>query len=653
MSDNQILELARAKIANLREMKKDSEEWHGACPFCSSDDDGFMCWPTTGNYWCRTCGETGFSTQFIMKTQHKTWHEARAILGVKSNHSNGKHQAVDSELVYKSRAHYAAVKGLPESVFIAAKFSEIETYQGRPAMKYVTYDSDNNIHYRVRFMDGKKPKYKPVGEGVPFVWYRLNQAMGISNKTQKPVVIVNGEVSVLAAQHYNIPAICRTGGEMALTDELIAELQKMYPKSRPREIIIALDCDKKGRDTALVIEKQLKEAKYEPLIIDLGFSDTGDFNDFTRLHTKESAKQLESLVSVHKPISLNMHAASKDFTFNIINRVAPPGKILINPFKTLHRLGGDAEFMHPKRLSLIFSMSGHFKTAFWEAMVDGWVQNGFSGIVDGQEFTSQDYHMRRVLRQVGHTIKGLDKSEDVTLAAIDYRDVVRYQIYLQEQRDKMPNFMRQGVDTFTGTAGKVKLDSLQYVDKFIQSWRGHVEYVPYIFYLEDRIAFMKDWIIKRRANGGTVEFAVFDYVQLMFARDNDGGIHNYQYCISLMKAFAMEMNVHVIAVSQVNKQPSKDAKKNNKRLMVSDMSYINDNDANLSIALNFYYAAKTDENGAVEIDDNGDAMIERKILPSGHNAALVDVLKNSHGQPMATKMPVDATHLRWVDSTWA
>lgn len=646
-----ILSLARSKISNLREIKKSSNEWHGACPVCSSDDDGFMCWPENGNYWCRSCGATGFPTQFIMWTQSKSWHEAQAILGI-DNTSNGKHPVIDSEIPYTNRAHYAAHLGVPESVLIDAKFKEIATYQNRPAMKYTTYDKEGREWVRMRFMDGKKPKYMPMGKGVPTVWYRLQQAMGMSNKSQKPMVIVNGETSVLVAQHYGIPAICRTGGEMSLTPELLSELQEAYKKSRPRDILIALDCDTKGRTTAKALEVQLSEGKWQPTIIDLGFADKGDFADFCKLHTQTSAKALESLVSALKPLSLNAHDASATFTNYILNAQAPAGKILVNPFRVLHRLGGDAEFMMPKRLTIVMSMSGHGKTAFWESMVDSWLQHGHTGIVDGQEFDADDYHIRRIMRNSGHVVKGLSASEDKRLPTVTYSNITSHKVYLQEKRDKVITALRHGRDMFAGDTGKRRVATFKYADKYTRSWPGHLEYVPYMPYLEDKIIFMADWISQRRASSKTVEFAVFDYIQLISCSNNLSANNAYQYSLGLMKQFAIQNNVHVIAISQVNKQPSKQAKENNKRLMVSDMSYVNDNDANLTIALNFYYGVQLDEGGKPALDYNGDEIIERKLLPDGTNAALVDVLKNTHGKVMPTKMICDLAHLRWIDKMW-
>ena len=646
-----ILSLARTKIGNLREKKAGSNKWHGACPFCTSDDDGFICWADTGNYWCNTCGEKGFSIQFVMKTQDKTWKQAEAILGI-DNNSNGKHAVSNSEINYHSRAHYAAVKGIPESVLINAKFSEIETYQNRPAMKYVTYDKDHKEWWRVRFMDGKKPKYKPVLTGTPAVWYRLQQAKGMSNKSNKPMVIVNGETSVLVAQHYGIPATCKTGGEAALPAHLLEELQDAYKNSRPRELLIALDCDKAGRTTAKSIEEQLKAGKWKPAVIDLGFADTGDMADFCQLHTQDSRKALDELVSALKPLSLNAHDASAAFTNYILNAKAPEGKILVNPFRVLHRLGGDAEFMMPKRLTIVMSMSGHGKTAFWETIVDSWLQYGHSGIVDGPEFDADDYHIRRIMRNSGQVVKGLSANEDRRLPTVTYSDITSHKVYLQEKRDKVITALRHGRDMFAGELGKRRVATFEYADKYTRSWPGHLEYVPYMPYLENKIAFMTDWISKRRASGKTVEFAVFDYIQLMNCAHNPTTNNKYQYSLGLMKQFAIQNNIHVIAVSQVNKQPSKQAKENNKRLMVSDMSYVNDNDANLTIALNFYYGAKLDEYGKPVLDYNGEEIIERKLLQDGTNAALVDVLKNTHGQVMPTKMVCDLAHLRWIDKLW-
>lgn len=650
-------------VPNLRELKAGSGEWHGACPIdgCSADDDGFMTWPATQNYYCRTCGNAGDWIQLIQLSRPGVeFAEALTILGLEDNYrSNGRTKdkprihVSNSKVAYQSRAHYAAAQGIPEQVLIDAGFSEIKTYQKRPILEYPTYDSAGYIHLRVRFMDGLDPKYKPVGLDAPSVWYRLQQAIGIRNKQETSLVIVNGELSVLAAQHRQIPAIAKTGGEMKLNSELLAELVKMNPPDKNPEILIALDCDDKGRKTATDIKAQLKELGYEPVVVDLGFADTGDFANFCKLYTKDASNRLKALVEAQIPVSYNAHSAAKDFTKQIINKVAPAGRIIMMPFEPLRALGGDAKFMQPKRLTLIGSMSGHFKTGFCETMIDDFLPRGLRGIMDGQEFDDKDYHLRRILRWSGRTIKGLNKKDDVFLTPVSHDELTLNKMHLQENRDNVPSFMRQAENPFTGKSAKEKLDTISYIEKLVTSWKGHIEYVPpgHMF-IEDKIIFMTNWVQEQRATGKAVDFAIFDYIQIMASRSKDIADNAYQYALFLMKQFAIEMNLHVIVVSQVNKQPSKEAKKNNKRLNVEDFSYINDRYANLTIALNFYYAAQT-ENGEVVKDFNGDTVIERKVLkPSGYNAAVVDVLKNSHGQPAPVRMPVDAKHLRWINSTW-
>ena len=209
---------------------------------------------------------------------------------------NASNLAIDGKVIYNDLVDYARAHGVSAEVFIAAGWKyERYPYDGqdslRRALRFPTKNGD-----RWRFLDGKKPKYKSPREYTP-CWYGLSRAVEIAGRTDKPLVICNGEPSVVAAQHWDVAACAITSGEKKdIPPELLDELKSAWNA----EIILAPDCDETGMRMAAGWVSRLQEAGYQVRAVDLNGSVGFDLANFCALHKENSAAQLGLL----KPLTI-------------------------------------------------------------------------------------------------------------------------------------------------------------------------------------------------------------------------------------------------------------------------------------------------------------------------------------------------------------
>lgn len=189
-------------------------------------------------------------------------------------------QAQSTKRAYESVGDYAKAHGIPEKALTDASW-QYQEYQNRPALKFPTKKG-----YRFRFLDGNKPNYKSV-QGYKRCWYGLNQTLLGRLAYGSPLIICNGEISTVSGQFYGLAAACVTSGEKDIPKELVNELKAFTEPIQDLSIIIALDCDEKGRKTALAIKKTLSEAGFNSVrAVDLQLSNKGDLADYCMLHGK-------------------------------------------------------------------------------------------------------------------------------------------------------------------------------------------------------------------------------------------------------------------------------------------------------------------------------------------------------------------------------
>jgi hypothetical protein len=187
--------------------------------------------------------------------------------------------------VYDSLKAYAGERY--EAAFIAAGWSPDvqQVYDNQERGKRPALVFSNANGKRARFVDGLKPRYKPLPkEDTTPCWYGLRSAAQMGGDP----VLCNGEGSTITAQAHGVPAICISGsgeGNIAThlhKHRLLDELLQVYPPGT--RITVALDCDQRGRDAAAAVVPILAGTGYDVQAIDLGLGGDGDLRDFCRLH---------------------------------------------------------------------------------------------------------------------------------------------------------------------------------------------------------------------------------------------------------------------------------------------------------------------------------------------------------------------------------
>lgn len=192
---------------------------------------------------------------------------------------------------YTGIADYATAHGIDQETLEKAGWRQT-VYQDRLALEFKTDGGK-----RWRFLDGKKPYYKSV-TGYKRSWYGLKGDTLAWVAQGDPLVICNGEVSTVVGRYYGVPAACVTAGEKtAIPVELLDELKECLGSLQPK-ILVAFDCDEKGRKAAKQVEKQLVDAGYRARAVDLGLGHNGDLADFCMLHQGSLIEKLSTLPSL-------------------------------------------------------------------------------------------------------------------------------------------------------------------------------------------------------------------------------------------------------------------------------------------------------------------------------------------------------------------
>lgn len=200
-------------------------------------------------------------------------------------------QVENSKRGYSSLADYADAKGVPEKVFIDAKWEPHTYFDGRPCFKYPTGGG-----MRYRFTDGNKPTFKSE-QGYKPNWYGLKRAITLADK--KPLILCNGEPSTVVAQYFNMPAFCLPSGEtQGVSTELLTQLKNEWKGS----VIIALDCDKAGNEGAYKFADAFKSVNINYTIVDLMLTTGGDLADFCRLHHETLKMDFDALPRVNPKV---------------------------------------------------------------------------------------------------------------------------------------------------------------------------------------------------------------------------------------------------------------------------------------------------------------------------------------------------------------
>lgn len=188
-----------------------------------------------------------------------------------------------SKRAYGGLEDYATEHGVTADVFTSAGWKET-TRDGRPALEFMTATGR-----RWRFLDGNKPPYKS-DLGYTSCWYGLQRATQIQAERGGSLVLCNGEASTVVAQHYGVAACAITNsGERPLSPELLEQLRSTYQGA----IVVALDNDRKGKESAPRLAQQLARAGFNATVVDLGGTNGFDLADFCHLYEEQAAAELD------------------------------------------------------------------------------------------------------------------------------------------------------------------------------------------------------------------------------------------------------------------------------------------------------------------------------------------------------------------------
>ncbi|MEP6985143.1 MAG: hypothetical protein ABI970_06085, partial [Chloroflexota bacterium] len=192
-----------------------------------------------------------------------------------------------SKRSYSSLADYAAQQGIPEAAFMASGW-RLTTYKGRPALQYPTATGP-----RWRYLDGADKRHdSPFGYKPS--WYGLKRAIELSAGHQS-LVMVNGAAGVIVAQYFGIPAFAVSDGEQRkIPEPMLVELKTAWSG----EILVALDCDQTGQQSAAKRTRQLLDAGWMARAVNLQLGKNGDIADWCKVYGAGAFDHLQTLPEI-------------------------------------------------------------------------------------------------------------------------------------------------------------------------------------------------------------------------------------------------------------------------------------------------------------------------------------------------------------------
>lgn len=255
------------------------------------------------------------------------------------------YQVKPSKRAYAGIEDYAAAHGVSVEFLRRAGWSET-TFAGKLALKFKT-----KTGLRWRLLQGKEEDLKSPYRNEPGrfkpCWYGLTEFIAKFVSDDIPLVICNGEISVVAAQENVIPAVCVAGGEKEIPDPLIDELKAFFSQKLP-DVLIAADCDSTGRRVARTNQEKLIAAGFPSVkVIDLGFSKGGDLADLCVLYGLGALDVLLYLPELPAEVTPSTGSRSwQIFSREEIKKLPPPewlleGQILKRGITVLYGASGE------------------------------------------------------------------------------------------------------------------------------------------------------------------------------------------------------------------------------------------------------------------------------------------------------------------------
>lgn len=269
-------------------------EYAGACPFCGGTDR-LRVQPEQGQWWCRQCSPTehwNSAADYVMQRDTVSFVEAKQILGLADDQQR-------TTAPEQADPHtYAQAHGCTWADFEAwgcewGMFRYIPDRKGKdyPGI-WFPEPEDSTATGRIRFF-GAPSKWAPSAKGMTPVLWGLPKAMALALTTGQPLVLVNGQSSVIAMQARGIAAFAIPGGEGGIAGRLCNNLAAQLKGVWSRDVIVLLDGDGEGYRAAPKVVTELHAAGILATAKDPG--DGHDGADFVRLYNGSAVAALRSL----------------------------------------------------------------------------------------------------------------------------------------------------------------------------------------------------------------------------------------------------------------------------------------------------------------------------------------------------------------------
>lgn len=519
---------------------------------------------------------------------------------------------------YTALEDYAIAHGVPVSAFEKAKWVE-DTHVGRKCLKVPHEDGVT----RCRFLDGNNPKWLPIKPDnmqskVTPCWYGFNPAVKMAAaSTHKTIVLCNGQPSVIAAHHYNIPALAQTDGEGKQIEKPLMKRLLDVIKEHNLKLVIAMDGDDAGRDSTTNRKKQFIANGIQPRIVLFGGDDGYDLADYCKQHKTDIMDKLVAYSAYGE--RKTKHVVNRTELITDSNNLLvspgdniPAGEMMIMPFKRFHHLGGGAHILEPGLLTKILAPSGCGKTSLLETWQDYWNMLGFDTMWFSPEWTPRKMHYRTITRYSG----------------LPTNIIKMHIIYASEVKRGIPKAQRQGKPLLPNSKG---FKAYQRANQIVSQWPGEM----YAFQgqkvtsqiLED----MEKELYLCRRNGRRVGAAFFDYAQLLRTVEEYNGKNSYELIVDEIKSWCSDNGIHGIVGSQPTKAVGQNAIESGKCLTKYDSNYLRPDAFNLIITLNIKHNKVGDE--------------YQKTI-----AGIANIAKNSEGEEGKVNITTNFKHLSWLDN---
>lgn len=260
---------------------KTGNSYRYTCPWRAGADGETLAVDWSAGKWYDHKDETGGHLQSLARN-----------MGIEVSRSE-RALATDTKISYKNMAEYARAHGIEPSRMATYKWQEV-THADRRAMRFWTPSGT-----RYRFLDGAQPHYMSQ-RGYKPCWYGIGGNFLERMIRNGFAVLCNGEISTIAGIEHDLAAFCVTSGEKVIPDDLLSQIDDLQQD----QIIVALDCDEKGRKTAVAIVQQLRARGFTHVYaVDLGLTDGGDLADFCQLHGSDVIEALLTAPVLDVPAS--------------------------------------------------------------------------------------------------------------------------------------------------------------------------------------------------------------------------------------------------------------------------------------------------------------------------------------------------------------